>query len=73
VCFRSGDVDGGEADFLGDLLELGDGREAAAIGLGLGSTRLGDGRGYADGLRASGLGRDKRGGRQGEEQGENPE
>jgi len=52
--FGSGDVDGGEADFLGYVLERGDGRQTAAVFLG-GRGELGERNTDAARLLAGGL------------------
>ncbi len=54
VGFGSGDMDGGEADVLGDVLEGGNGRQAAAVFLG-GRGELGERNAGAAGLLARGL------------------
>ncbi len=54
VRFRSGNVDGREADFLGDILEGGDWRQTAAVFLG-GCRELGERNTDAARLLARGL------------------
>src|SRR6266481_357247 len=53
VRFGSSNVDGSEANFLGDVLERGDRRQAAAVFLGLGG-KLGKGNTDAAGLLLAG-------------------